>query len=166
VSTANAQFVEPTHLSLLPVCFRYIRNVTSNNDNGPVAALERPLPLLGVQRLSTLFNILQRDSTLEGLAVLKRVEHLSAVTFRTSLEGRSTRSVGRESHDLKRSVRVQASSAKHQGSAGAHLSSLQADGHRLFFRCKVIQSSNVVSPCSPVHFIHPIGPRLNAAGNV
>ena len=29
--------------------------------------------------------------------MLKRVEHLSAVTFRTSLEGRSTRSVGRES---------------------------------------------------------------------
>ena len=37
------------------------------------------------------------------------------------------------------------------------MSPLQADGHRLFFRCKVIQSSNVMSPCSPVHFIHPIG---------
>ena len=33
---------------------------------------------------------------------------LRAVTFRTSLEGRSTRSVGRESLGLKRSVRVQA----------------------------------------------------------
>ena len=33
---------------------------------------------------------------------------LCAVTFRTSLEGRSTRSVGRESVGLKRSVRVQA----------------------------------------------------------
>ena len=33
---------------------------------------------------------------------------LAAVTFRTSLEGRSTRSVGRESLGLKRSVRVQA----------------------------------------------------------
>ena len=48
------------------------------------------------------------NSTLERLAVFKRVEHLSAVTFRTSLEGRSTRSVGRESLGLKRSVRVQA----------------------------------------------------------
>jgi hypothetical protein len=48
------------------------------------------------QQLSTLFNTLQRHSTPERLAVLKRVEHLSAVTFRTSLEGRSTRSVGRE----------------------------------------------------------------------
>jgi hypothetical protein len=60
------------------------------------------------QRLSIRFNNLQHDSTLEGLAVLKRVEHLSAVTFRTSLEGRSTDSVGRESQGLKRSVRVQA----------------------------------------------------------
>jgi hypothetical protein len=48
------------------------------------------------QQLSTLFNNLQRLSTSESLAALKRVEHLSAVTFRTSLEGRSTRSVGRE----------------------------------------------------------------------
>ena len=60
------------------------------------------------QQLSILFNTLQHDSTSERLAVLKRVEHLSAVTFRTSLEGRSTRSVGRESLGLKRSVRVQA----------------------------------------------------------
>jgi hypothetical protein len=60
------------------------------------------------QRLSTLFNTLQLDSTLEELAVLKRVEHLSAVTFRTSLEGRSTRSVGRELLSVKQSVRVQA----------------------------------------------------------
>ncbi len=40
--------------------------------------------------------------------MLKRVEQLSAVTFRTSLEGRSTRSVGRESLGVKRSIRVQA----------------------------------------------------------
>jgi hypothetical protein len=49
------------------------------------------------QQLSIRFNTLQHDSTLEELAVLKRVEQLSAVTFHTSLEGRSTRSVGRES---------------------------------------------------------------------
>ena len=66
--------------------------------NGPVVALERPVPLLGVQRLSTPLNSIR-------LTMLKRVEHLSAVTFRTSLEGRSTRSVGRESLGLKRSVR-------------------------------------------------------------
>jgi hypothetical protein len=35
----------------------YICNAASNNDNGPVAALERPLPLLGVQRLSTSLNV-------------------------------------------------------------------------------------------------------------
>jgi hypothetical protein len=40
--------------------------------------------------------------------VLKRVEQLSAVTFRTSLEERSTRSDGREPKGVKRSVRVQA----------------------------------------------------------
>jgi|SRR5271165_957493 len=61
---------------------------------GPVVALERPLPLLSVQRFSTTFNTVQHHSTPEGLAVLKRVEHLPAVTFRTSLEGRSTRGVG------------------------------------------------------------------------
>jgi hypothetical protein len=77
-------------------------------DNGPVAALERPLPLLALQRLSTTFNTVQRPSTPEGLAVLKRVEHLSAVTFRISLEGRSTRSGGRELLCVKRSVRVHA----------------------------------------------------------
>ena len=38
-------------------------------------------PLLGVQHLSTTFNTLQHDSTLEELVVLKRVEQLSAVTF-------------------------------------------------------------------------------------
>src|ERR1700730_10316067 len=69
--------------------------------NGPVAALERPVPLLGVQRLSTPLNSIE-------LTILKRVEHLSAVTFRTSLEGRSARSVGWESLGLKGSVRVQA----------------------------------------------------------
>jgi hypothetical protein len=60
------------------------------------------------QQLSIRFNNLQHDSTTKRLTVLKRVEQLSAVTFRTSLEGRSTRSVGRESHGVKRSVRVQA----------------------------------------------------------
>jgi hypothetical protein len=58
------------------------------------------------QQLSIRFNTLQRHSTLGGLAVLKPVEPLSAVTFRTSLEGRSTRSVGREPQGVKRSVRV------------------------------------------------------------
>jgi hypothetical protein len=36
-----------------------IFNVTINNDYGPVAALERPLPLLGFQRFSTPFNRFQ-----------------------------------------------------------------------------------------------------------
>jgi hypothetical protein len=60
------------------------------------------------QQLSIRFNTLQHDSTLEEIAVLKRVEQFAAATFRTSLEGRSTRGVGRELLDLKRSVRVQA----------------------------------------------------------
>ena len=79
--------------------------MVSATDNGPVAALERPLPLFGVQRIST-------DLNASRLTMLKRIEHLSAVTFRTSLEGRSTRSVGRESFGVKRSVRVQAEQAK------------------------------------------------------
>ena len=37
--------------------YSYICNVASNNDNGPVAALERPLPLLYAQRLSTTLNV-------------------------------------------------------------------------------------------------------------
>jgi hypothetical protein len=90
------------------VALFHLCNAVGPIDNGSVAALERPLPLLGVQRLSTTFNTLQHDSTLEKLAVLKRVEHLSAVTFRTSLEVRSTRSGGRELLGVKRSVRVQA----------------------------------------------------------
>jgi hypothetical protein len=95
----------------LLVALFHMCNAVGPIDNGPVAALERPLPRLGFnasQRLSTLFKTLQDPSTPEILAVLKRVEHLSAVTFRTSLEGRSTRSVGRELLDLKRSVRVHA----------------------------------------------------------
>ena len=60
------------------------------------------------QQLSIRFNTLQHDSTSAILTVLKRVEQLTAVTFRTSLEGRSTRSGGRESQGVKRSVRVQA----------------------------------------------------------
>jgi hypothetical protein len=74
----------------------YIYIVVSTNANGPVAAPERPVPLLGVQRLSTAFNSFKRLSTSAILAVLKRVEQLAAVTFRTSLEGRSTRSGGWE----------------------------------------------------------------------
>jgi len=35
----------------------YICNVVGSNDHGPVAALERPLPLLAPQRLSTTFNV-------------------------------------------------------------------------------------------------------------
>ena len=70
------------------------------------------------QRLSILFNNLQRHSTSERLAVLKRVEHLSTVTFRTSLEGRSTRSGGRESHGLKRSVRSPGTSSGEPTGAG------------------------------------------------
>jgi hypothetical protein len=58
--------------------------------------------------LFSAFNALQRLSTPAILAVLKRVELLSAVTFRISLEGRSTLSVGRELLGIKRSVRVQA----------------------------------------------------------
>ena len=37
--------------------YSYICNVASNNDNGTVAALERPLPLLFAQRLSTNLNV-------------------------------------------------------------------------------------------------------------
>jgi integrase len=54
------------------------------------------------------FNYLQRLLTREVLTTLKGIEPLSPVIFRTSLEGRSTRSVGRESFGVKRSVRVQA----------------------------------------------------------
>src|SRR5260370_4107150 len=54
------------------------------------------------------FNYLQRLSTWEVLTTLKGIEPLSPVTFRTSLEGRSTRSVVREALGVKRSVRVQA----------------------------------------------------------
>jgi hypothetical protein len=57
-----AQLLKPMNC----VCFRaysYICNAASKNDNGPVAALERPLPLLGVQRLSTSLNAVQRHST-------------------------------------------------------------------------------------------------------
>src|ERR1700692_2794533 len=57
------------------------------------------------QQLSIRFYTLQHPSTTERLTVLKRVEQLSAVTFRTSLEGRSTRSGGRESQGGKRRVR-------------------------------------------------------------
>ena len=53
------------------------------------------------------FNYLQRLSTWEIPTTLKGIELLSPVTLRTSLEGRSTRSVGRKSVGLKRSVRVQ-----------------------------------------------------------
>jgi hypothetical protein len=59
--------------------------------------------------LFSAFNAFQRLSTSALLAMLKRVELLSAVAFRTSLEGRSTRSVGREFFGLKRSVRMHGS---------------------------------------------------------
>ena len=98
----------PAHLGVLLVAPLNMCNAVGTIDNGPVAALERPLPLLGLQRLSRTFNTVQHPSTPEILAVLKRVEHLSAVTFRTSLEGRSTRSGGRELLGVKRSIRVQA----------------------------------------------------------
>ena len=39
--------------------YSYICNVASNNDNGPVAALERPLPLLFHLSFNT-FNDFQR----------------------------------------------------------------------------------------------------------
>jgi len=54
------------------------------------------------------FNYLQRPSTWKILTTLKGIELIIPVTFRTSLVGRSTHSVGRESLGLKRSVRVQA----------------------------------------------------------
>ena len=52
--------------------------------------------------------------------MLKRVELSPAVTFRTSLEGRSTRSVGRELLGLKRSVRVHALTCRLTGSLKRH----------------------------------------------
>jgi hypothetical protein len=58
--------------------------------------------------LFSALNAFERLSTREVLTTLKRVEQLVAVTFRTSLEGRSTRGGGWELLDVKRSVRVQA----------------------------------------------------------
>src|SRR6266436_4332560 len=43
-------------------------NGVALTDNGPVAALEQPSPLLGLQRLSTTFNTVQHPSTPEILA--------------------------------------------------------------------------------------------------
>jgi hypothetical protein len=103
VSTANAQLVELTHLSLLPVCFLLIMGPSR-----PWSDRYLFLASNAFQQLSIRFNTLQHPSTPGGLAVLKRVEQLAAVTFRTSLEGRSTRSDGREPKGVKRSVRVQA----------------------------------------------------------
>ena len=51
-----------------------ILNVATNDDNGPVAALERPLPLLGVQRLSTTFNTVQHPSTAFNVSNTSNVE--------------------------------------------------------------------------------------------
>src|SRR5580692_6152010 len=98
----------------IQACCRYVASfcyVTSNNKYGPSRPWSDRYLFLGFnasQRLSIRFNSLQHYSTSERLTVLKRVEQLSAVTFRTSLEGRSTPSVGRESHGVKRSARVQA----------------------------------------------------------
>jgi hypothetical protein len=47
--------------------------------------------------LFSALNAIQRLKTPPMLTMLKRVEHLSAVTLRTSLEGRSMHSVERES---------------------------------------------------------------------
>ena len=80
----------------------------------PIFAMLLPKIIMGPSRpwsdryLFSALNAFQRLSMWEVLTALKRVELLSPVTFRISLEGRSTRSVGRESHGLKRSVRVQA----------------------------------------------------------
>src|ERR1700676_383540 len=98
-------------LSLLPGMFPLFATLLSITITGP----SRPwsdrylfLAFSASPQLSIRFNNLQRDSARGRLTVLKRFEHLSAVTFRTSLEGRSTRRGGRESHGVKRSVRVQA----------------------------------------------------------
>jgi hypothetical protein len=56
---------------------------------GPVSALQRPLHFLGVQRVSTSLNAVQRLSTPEILAVLKSVEYLSPVTSEPPLKGRA-----------------------------------------------------------------------------
>ena len=53
----------PAHLGVLLVAPLNMCNAVGTIDNGPVAALERPLPLLSVQRLSTTFNTIQHPST-------------------------------------------------------------------------------------------------------
>jgi hypothetical protein len=64
-----------------------------------------PIMMVGLSRsdryLFSLLNAFQRLSTWNALTALKRVELLTFVTFRTSLEGRPMRSIGRESFDLK-----------------------------------------------------------------
>jgi len=79
----------------------YYRRLEVARTKAGITSSRCSTPLNDFQHCSTPFNT-------ERLAVLKRVEHLSAVTFRTSLEGRSTRSGGWESQGVKRSVRVQA----------------------------------------------------------
>ena len=80
----------------------------------PIFAMSLAIMIMGPSRpwsdryLFSTLNGFQRLSMWKLLTTLKRVELLSPVIFRTSLEGRSTRSVGRESLGLKRSVRVQA----------------------------------------------------------
>jgi hypothetical protein len=80
----------------------------------PIFAMSLAIVIMGPSRpwsdryLFLPFNYLQRLSTWKVLTTLKGIEPLSPVTFRTSLGGRSTRSVGRESFGVKRSVRVQA----------------------------------------------------------
>src|ERR1700724_713571 len=88
--------------------FAMLQAITSMGPSRPWSDRYLFLGFNASQQLSIRFNSLQRYSTSERLTVLKRVEQFAAVTLRTSLEGRSTRSVGRESHGVKRSVRVQA----------------------------------------------------------
>src|SRR5271165_7559217 len=88
--------------------FSMLQAITSMGPSRPWSDRYLFLGFNASQQLSIRFNSLQRYSTSERITVLKRVEQLSAATFRTSLEGRSTRSGGRESQGFKRSVRVQA----------------------------------------------------------
>jgi hypothetical protein len=50
-----------TYLGIVLVAPFHMCNAVGTNDNGPVAALERPLPLLGAQRFSTTFNTVQHQ---------------------------------------------------------------------------------------------------------
>jgi len=98
VSSSNAELLEPT----------------DNLARGmiPIFATLLTIMIMGPSRpwsdryLFFPFNYLQRLSTWKVLSTLKGIELVIPVIFRTSLVGRSTRSVGRESFGVKRSVRV------------------------------------------------------------